>query len=63
MARDRAGGPGQLQPIVLDYLFITNADQDHMSDLKGLEDAGIYVDSKRPPYALLKPDHCMSTIA
>lgn len=27
----------------LDYLFITNADQDHMSDLKGLEDAGINV--------------------
>ncbi len=27
----------------LDYLFITNADQDHMSDLKGLEDAGIQV--------------------
>ena len=27
----------------LDYLFITNADQDHMSDLKGLDDAGIEV--------------------
>ncbi len=27
----------------LDYLFITNADQDHMSDLKGLGDAGIEV--------------------
>lgn len=27
----------------LDYLFITNADQDHMSDLKGLVDAGIEV--------------------
>lgn len=27
----------------LDYLFITNADQDHMSDLKGLKDAGIEV--------------------
>lgn len=26
----------------LDYLFITNADQDHMSDLQGLWDAGIY---------------------
>lgn len=25
----------------LDYLFITNADQDHMSDLQGLWDAGI----------------------
>lgn len=24
----------------LDYLFITNADQDHMSDLQGLWDAG-----------------------
>ena len=28
---------------ILDYLFITNADQDHMSDLKGLEDEGIEV--------------------
>jgi beta-lactamase superfamily II metal-dependent hydrolase len=28
---------------VLDYLFITNADQDHMSDLQGLWDAGIQV--------------------
>ena len=27
----------------IDYLFITNADQDHMSDLEGLEDAGIKV--------------------
>lgn len=27
----------------VDYLFITNADQDHMSDLKGLQDAGIGV--------------------
>lgn len=27
----------------LDYLFITNADQDHMSDLHGLGDAGISV--------------------
>ena len=27
----------------LDYLFITNADQDHMSDLEGLWDAGIKV--------------------
>lgn len=27
----------------LDYLFITNADQDHMSDLQGLWDAGIAV--------------------
>lgn len=29
----------------IDYLFITNADQDHMSDLQGLEDAGIKVGS------------------
>lgn len=28
----------------IDYLFITNADQDHMSDLQALEDAGIGVD-------------------
>jgi glyoxylase-like metal-dependent hydrolase (beta-lactamase superfamily II) len=37
---------------VLDYLFITNADQDHMSDLKGLEDAGIYVGTliRNPSY-------------
>jgi beta-lactamase superfamily II metal-dependent hydrolase len=27
----------------LDYLFITNADEDHMSDLRGLHDAGIEV--------------------
>ena len=27
----------------LDYLFITNADQDHMSDLQGLWDANISV--------------------
>ena len=27
----------------LDYLFITNADQDHMSDLQGLTDEGIFV--------------------
>lgn len=27
----------------LDYLFITNADQDHMSDLQGLWDAGITI--------------------
>jgi len=30
---------------VLDYLFITNADQDHMADLKGLENEGILVDT------------------
>lgn len=29
----------------LDYLFITNADQDHMSDLQGLWDEGVYVDT------------------
>ncbi len=36
----------------LDYLFVTNADQDHMSDLKGLEDAGIAVKTffKNPSY-------------
>ena len=27
----------------LDYLFITNADQDHMSDLKGLDEEGVAV--------------------
>jgi glyoxylase-like metal-dependent hydrolase (beta-lactamase superfamily II) len=27
----------------LDYLFITNADQDHMNGLQGLWDAGVYV--------------------
>jgi beta-lactamase superfamily II metal-dependent hydrolase len=34
---------GDLGRSILDYLFITNADQDHMSDLKGLVDAGITV--------------------
>ncbi len=36
----------------LDYLFITNADQDHMSDLKGLEDVGINVSTliRNPSY-------------
>lgn len=36
----------------LDYLFITNADQDHMSDLRGLEDAGITVGTliRNPTY-------------
>ena len=29
----------------LDYLFITNADQDHMSDLRGLGRLGITVDT------------------
>lgn len=33
----------ELQRATLDYLFITNADQDHMSDLQGLWDAGINV--------------------
>ena len=37
----------------LDYLFITNADQDHMSDLKGLQDVGITVDTliRNPSYS------------
>ena len=29
----------------LDYLFITNADHDHMSDLRGLDQAGVTVDT------------------
>lgn len=29
----------------LDYLFITNADHDHLSDLDGLWDQGVYVDT------------------
>lgn len=33
----------QLNRATLDYLFITNADQDHMSDLKGLDEAGVTV--------------------
>jgi glyoxylase-like metal-dependent hydrolase (beta-lactamase superfamily II) len=33
----------QLRRTTLDYLFITNADQDHMSDLKGLDEAGVTV--------------------
>jgi len=43
---------GVLGRSTLDYLFITNADQDHMSDLKGLEDAGITVDTliRNPSY-------------
>jgi len=38
---------------VLDYLFITNADQDHMADLKGLENEGILVDTlfRNPTYS------------
>lgn len=37
----------------LDYLFITNADQDHMSDLKGLENSGIKVATlvRNPSYS------------
>lgn len=37
----------------LDYLFVTNADQDHMSDLKGLADAGIRINTfyKNPSYS------------
>ena len=36
----------------LDYLFITNADQDHMSDLSGLGDEGIQVNTliRNPSY-------------
>ncbi|MDK1378953.1 hypothetical protein QN078_01055 [Ralstonia nicotianae] len=36
----------------LDYLFITNADQDHMSDLRGLGQAGVTVDTliRNPSY-------------
>jgi beta-lactamase superfamily II metal-dependent hydrolase len=33
----------ELNRTQLDYLYITNADQDHMSDLQGLWDAGINV--------------------
>lgn len=33
----------QLNRPTVDYLFITNADQDHMSDLKGLDEAGVAV--------------------
>lgn len=38
---------------MLDYLFITNADQDHMADLKGLESEGIFVDTlfRNPTYS------------
>ncbi len=38
---------------VLDYLFITNADQDHMSDLRGLQDGGVHVDTliRNPSYS------------
>lgn len=34
-----------LNRTVLDYLFITNADQDHMADLKGLAQEGVIVDT------------------
>ena len=34
---------GHLGRSTLDYLFITNADQDHMSDLQGLWNAGITI--------------------
>lgn len=38
---------------VLDYLFITNADQDHMSDLRGLEDGAVHVHTliRNPSYS------------
>jgi hypothetical protein len=42
---------GSLGRTTLDYLFITNADQDHMSDLRGLQDAGIFVRVNRPGFA------------
>lgn len=43
---------GVLGRTTLDYLFITNADQDHMSDLRGLQDAGIHVTTlfRNPSY-------------
>jgi hypothetical protein len=42
----------ELGRIKLDYLFITNADQDHMSDLRGLGQAGVTVDTfiRNPSY-------------
>ncbi|QQN73889.1 hypothetical protein JD971_14240 [Croceicoccus sp. YJ47] len=41
---------------VLDYLFITNADQDHMSDLRGLQDDGVHVQTlvRNPSYSGLQ---------
>lgn len=41
-----------LERDVLDYLFITNADQDHMSDLKGLVAEGVRVNTlfRNPSY-------------
>ena len=41
--RPRNYNRGDLGRTNLDYLFITNADQDHMSDLQGLWNAGITV--------------------
>lgn len=43
----------QLTRARLDYLLITNADQDHMSDLKGLDEAGVYVSTlvRNPTYS------------
>ena len=37
----------------LDYLFISNADQDHMSDLRSLQDAGVRVNTlfRNPSYS------------
>src|SRR5450830_563195 len=47
-----------LQRTKLDYLFITNADQDHMSDLQGLWDNDITVSvmhrNPDPPVAALR---------
>jgi beta-lactamase superfamily II metal-dependent hydrolase len=34
-----------LRRTTIDYLFITNADQDHMSDLRGLAQAGVTIDT------------------
>jgi glyoxylase-like metal-dependent hydrolase (beta-lactamase superfamily II) len=62
-----AGNSGQWRPSTyirnigrntLDYLFITNADQDHMSDLQGLQDAGIAVKTlfRNPSYTSERPD-------
>jgi beta-lactamase superfamily II metal-dependent hydrolase len=43
---------------VLDYLIITNADQDHLSDLAGLAAQGVYVRTlhrnRHPPAAVLR---------
>jgi beta-lactamase superfamily II metal-dependent hydrolase len=48
----------QLKRATLDYLFITNADQDHMSDLKGLDEAGVSV-----PVLIRNPTYTRQQIA